>query len=326
MVFRLSSRPLAATLAALSTGLALASCTVEDTPLTEQAVGLPVDAPQVTLMEPGSGSRDVIRYNDLDSDEQQVTVTVSDGFAQSIVAEDQLDPAAPTGRVGGGNQIGLPLTGETNEASEADEGQREATRAPEYRLGAATINDQALLTDLRSADGFRLGWRGDDTGQISTLMLSAPEDATDQGRAMAEGAIMDLMSMPVVFPTEEIGVGAQWSVESRVAGDTSLLRTTTFTLNSRENHIVELDVQADQRPSLGALSFEGIEGAENNEASELTVDSSDTASSGTLTVDLEQALPVDGDISHTTRVVYRGATEQLIVQDSSTALEFESAP
>ena len=325
MVFRLTPRPVATAIAALSAASLLAACATEDEPLSEQAVGLPVDAPQVTLEEPGQTPREVLTYDDIDGDDQDVTVTVTDGFTQSVVAEADLDPAAPAGTVGGGGQIGLPLSGDTSEASDPDEGQREATRAPEYRVGAATIDDQNQLSELRTAEGFRLGWRGDDAGQVSTLMLSAPEEASDVGRAMTEGAIMDLMAMPVVFPAEEIGVGATWSVESRVAGDASVLRTTTYTLESREGDIVELGVEIDERPSLGALSLEGIDGADAVGETQLDVDSSDTSSSGSLTVDLNHALPVDGEVAHTTRVVYRGETEQLIVQDTSTSLRFDAA-
>lgn len=304
----------------------LSACqTQEPVESSDQTVGLPVDAPRVTLVDAGSGERSVLTYSDLDTDseEQSVTATVTEGFAQSATTSADVVAEAPSGQLGGGSTIVLPLTGSTAEAGEATDGEREATRAPEFTVGAATIDDQALLPDLRSAEGFRFGWRGDDTGEVSTLQLRAPEDATDNGRAMAEGAIMSLMSLPVVFPDEEIGEGASWTVDSRVAGDNSLLQTVTYTLRSRDGDVLDLDVKVQQRPSLGALSLDGVEGAENSTETALTVESSATTSAGSLTVDLGEPLPVDGDVTFTTRVVYADSSDKRIVQDASTSLKFD---
>ncbi|WP_018020890.1 hypothetical protein [Corynebacterium doosanense] len=309
-----------------SAALVLSACQAqEETEADGQTVGLPVDAPRVTLVDAGSGQRSVVTYSDLDTDgeEQSVTATVAEGFAQSVTTAADVVTDAPSGQLGGGSTIVLPLTGSTTEAGDAAVGEREATRAPEFTVGAATIDDQALLPDLRSAEGFRFGWRGDDTGEVSTLQLRAPEDASDDGRAMAEGAIMSLMSLPVVFPDEEIGEGASWTVDSRVAGDNSLLQTVTYTLQSRDGDVLDLGVEVQQRPSLGALSLDGVEGAEGSAETELTVESSATTSTGSLTVDLGEPLPVDGDVTYTTRVVYADSSEQRIVQDASTSLSFD---
>lgn len=301
----------------------LTACqSTEHAPAADQAVGLPVDAPRVTVVDPGSGERSVLAYSDVDAGEQSVTATVIDGFAQSVTTSRDVVTEAPSGPLGGGSTFNLPLTGATAAASEAGEGQREATRAPEFTLGAATVDDQELLPDLRSAEGFRFGWRGDDNGEISTVQLRAPDNATDEGRAMTEGALMDLVSLPVVFPDEEIGEGASWTVESRVAGDNSLLQTVTFTLQSRNDNVVDLGVEVSQRPSLGALSLEGAEDGDKSGETELTVESSSTASSGALTVDLSKPLPTSGEVTYTTRVVYADSGEQRIVQDASTTLRF----
>lgn len=291
----------------------------------EQAVGLPVDAPRITLLDAGDATVP-IAFDDIGSEEQSVTVTVTDGFAQNVTTLEEVDDAAPAGDLGGGNQISLPLTGRTSPANDAAEGQREATRTPEYRLGDATIDDQGLLPDLRSAQGFRAGWRADDNGAISTVLLSAPDGASDPGRAITEGALLDMIALPVVFPTDPIGPGAQWTVETRVPGDTSLLRTITYTLVAHEDNVAELEVDVEERPTLGALTLEGTPGAAELNDTELTVESSDTAADGSLTVDLTHALPVAGQIAFTTRVVYSGANEQAVVQDSSTTIGYSTAP
>ena len=86
---------------------------------------------------------------------------------------------------------------------------------------------------------------------------------------------------------------------------------------------MELDVQVSQRPSISELSLEGTLGAENLEDDSLAVSSSETTSTGTLTIDLNHALPVAGTIEMTTRVVYTGSAEDAIIQDTSTRLEFQ---
>lgn len=305
----------------VGTALLAAACSPAPEPI--QAIGLPVDAPRVTLIDAGD-ARELLAFSDVDKAEQSVTVTVTDGFAQTAQPLPEVDEKAPLTGMGGGNEIVLPLHGRTSPAAEAREGQRDATRTPEYSLSSPTIDDQALLPDLRSADGFRAGWRADDAGAPSTVLLSAPDEATDQGRAIAEGALMELISLPVVFPDEKVGLGASWTVDTRVAGDTNVLRTITYTLVALEGDVVELEVAVDERPTLGALSLEGTPGAEGLEDTQLTVDSSHTSSEGTLTVDLEHALPVAGQVAFTTRVVYAGENDQAIVQDSATSISFGS--
>src|SRR5699024_12440796 len=80
-----------------------------------------------------------------------------------------------------------------------------------------------------SGDGFQFGWRADDAGQVSSLRLAAPQSANDDARSILEQAIVELTSMPIVFPEEEIGEGAIWTLDSRTSGESTLLQTTTYT-------------------------------------------------------------------------------------------------
>lgn len=126
---------------------------------------------------------------------------------------------------------------------------------------------------------------------------------------------MKILSLPVIFPEEEVGVGATWSVDTRVTGESTLLQTATYTITGMEGDRVDLDVDVQQRPALGALTMEDGE--------PLNVLNSNTTSEGSLTVDLGSPLPVDGRVSYTTRVVYGGADSDVrVVQDSTTSLAF----
>lgn len=300
-------------LVAAATALTLTACSSEQAdPSVEPAVGLPVDASRVTVQTTGTGER-VLTYRDVDAGEQTLEVEVADGLEQSLMQADAVDVQAPAG--GDVERLTVPLTGGTTAAGEPAEGEREASRDVEFRVGQPSAGNLELTDDIRSAEGFLLGWRGEDDGQVSTVRLAAPKAATDEGRSEVEQALMTLLSMPVVFPDEAVGPGATWSVDSRVTGESTLLQTTTFTITAINGDRVELDVDVQQRPAIGALTLE--------DGQSLNVLNSNTTSEGSLTVDLNNPLPVDGRVSYTTRVVYGGADSDVrVVQDTTTSLAF----
>lgn len=296
--------------------LALTACTSEQPdPTIEAAVGLPVDAARVTVVSTGTDPR-VLTYSDVDAG-QSVEVEVAEGFNQLIMRADAVDVQAPAG--GDVTRLTVPLTGTTSVADEAVEGERLATRDVEFRVGRPAADNLELTDDIRSAEGFLLGWRAEDGGEVSTVRLAAPKEATDEGRALVEQALMKLLSLPVVFPEEAVGEGATWSVDTRVTGESTLLQTATYTITGIDGDRVNLDVSIQQRPALGALEME--------DGQSLNVLNSNTTSEGTLTVDLGSPLPVDGRVSYTTRVIYGGADSDVrVVQDSTTSLAFADSP
>ncbi|AJE33579.1 hypothetical protein B842_08650 [Corynebacterium humireducens NBRC 106098 = DSM 45392] len=299
--------------------LALTACTSEQPdPTIEAAVGLPVDAARITVVSTGATGTDarVLTYADVDA-EQSVEVEVAEGFNQLLMRADTVDVQAPAG--GDVTRLTVPLTGATTVAGEAVEGERPATRDVEFRVGRPAADNLELTDDIRSAEGFLLGWRAGDAGDVSTVRLAAPKEATDEGRALVEKALMKLLSLPVVFPEEAVGEGATWSVDTRVTGESTLLQTATYTITGIDGDRVDLDVSVQQRPALGALEME--------DGQSLNVLNSNTTSEGTLTVDLGRPLPVDGRVSYTTRVIYGGADSDVrVVQDSTTSLAFADSP
>lgn len=218
----------------------------------------------------------------------------------------------------------LPVEAEI-EPAEEPEGENEvpADREVQIRVGTPSHSDSSLNEDLAGTAGFLMGLRGNNNGQTTTVHLAAPVDASDEGRAATESALMKMISVPVVFPDEAIGPGAVWSVDSRVTGEATLLQTTTYTLNEIAGDQLDLDVSVTQRPALGALSLEGQSGVPEDETGTLNVLNSNTTSQGSLTVDLNQPLPTAGRISYTTRVVYGGEDSDVrVLQDSTSVLDF----
>lgn len=279
----------------------------------EEPVGLALDAPRVTLLEPGDDASRVVAYKDLDTS-QELTYKVATGFDQQLRKDGSSAPS-PEAQ----DKVTLPLRASVEAATENVEGQLPASRNAFVTVG----KPEADGADVSSAEGFQFGWRGTDTGQMNSLRLAAPQAATDQARSTVERAITSLTSLPIVFPDEEIGPGARWMVESRVTGESTLLQTTTYTLDKLDGDIATLSVTVEQRPSLGALSFDGADAPEELRGKELKVMDTTSTSEGTVTVDLTKPLPTAGDVSVTTAISYGAEGSDLrVVQTSATEMEF----
>lgn len=299
----------------------LAACSYEKpAPSVEEPVGLPVDAPRITVESTGTGEKRVLTFNDLDA-EQKIKYTVSEGFSQDLLkssAAKDFNPAKVKSAT-----TTLPLEVSVDKATKNVEGQLPATRNV---FGSTGVPEYSGDADAASGEGFQFGWRAVDSGQMSSLRLAAPQGGTDEARGITEQAIMKLTSLPVVFPEDAIGRGAKWTVESRVAGESTLLQTTTYTMKELAGDVVKLDVSVQQHPSLGALSFEGQAEGTDLANKELKVLSSTTDSKGELTVDLKQPLPTDGDVSIDTKIIYGTEDSDLrVVQSTTTDLQFTPA-
>lgn len=305
--------------AALGVSGALAGCSYsQPAKPVEEPVGLPLDAPRVTVLDPGDGEHRVLAFHDIDS-EQDLTYSVATGFDQQLAKDGSEISAEPA--VEAQDKVTLPLEASVEAATQDVEGQLPASRNAFATVGTP----EAEGADVSSAEGFQFGWRGTDTGQMNSLRLAAPQAATDEARSSVERAITSLTALPVVFPEEEIGPGAQWSVESRVTGESTLLQTTTYTLDSLDGDIATLNVSVEQRPSLGALSFDAADAPEELRGKELKVVDTTTKSEGSVTVDLSKPLPTAGEVSVTTVISYGAEGSDLrVVQASATDMEFAS--
>lgn len=333
---------------ALACVLPLTSC--DSTPATapvEQAVGLPLDAPRVSVESTGEGEKKVLSFADI-GQEQTVHFEATDGFAQetrkqstnlraSTLAQKALKQAVqdtqkdlPQNDSSQGDKSAFPdaistsmkLSGKVDEATEDVEGQ-----APASRNVFLTATDTKSTSDdseaVATADGFQVGWRATDTGQMNSIRLAAPTEAKDASRSEVERALLKLTALPIVLPSEPIGVGAKWTVDSRVTGDSTMLQSTTYTLTAWEGTTATLDVDIAQRPALGALSMEGRTSDEKLAESTLDVKDSATATSGTINIDTTKPLPTNGNVDLVTTVIYgtEGSATR-VVQNFRTGLKF----
>lgn len=301
---------------ALALAATLSSCSYSPPgPPVEQAVAVALDSPRVQLLDAGSGQRSVLAFADIGND-QELELSVESDFSQRTLGAAEAAGYQPPFPVSPRRST-LALAGAVEEASPASDGQQEASR-----------NIFFTTAEPAPAAGFQFGWRATDDGRASTLRLAAPLEATDEQRQLTESAITTLMSLPLVFPTEAIGPGARWTVDSRVTGETALLQTTTYQLESIGDGVAQLRVTVAQRPSLSTLEASGFAVAEELEAEDAVIHVLDaqTTGGGSLTVDLSRPLPIAGEISYDTVIVYGNPeqSELSIYQASRTGLSFRS--
>lgn len=325
-------RPLAALTAALmllSAGLSACSRSEDATPAVahDNAVELNVDAPKVTVIDTGDPTTATAlrwrRSDRPDSDDsatkESLTVRNSSGFNQTVADASSLDTTAPAG--GDVTTLSLPMT--------VGAGEEENTL--DLTLGTPESSDLSHNSVLATAQGFHIGITRTDRGVVSTLRLAAPQQASDDARVLVEEAVLNWLSLQVVFPEDPVGAGARWTVESRVPGENSMLQTVTYTLEKLNGDQAELSAEITRRSTLGSLRS-----PEDN--LQLDIVSTDSTSQGHITADLSSALTCQGTLAVTTRLVYArtspahdaaegsesDAGSVAVIQDHTNAIEYSS--
>lgn len=316
MAFSTLSRVLLSGMLAGSLALTACSSSEESAVDMDDAIGVEVAAARVTLLEAGQFPHEELRFADLEQ-EQQLRLNLFSEFNQLVTATTATAPAPDANA----SDFQAILDANTTAANNSDTGSNRSIQVTLEDMTAGGAQTSAQQTHLESAQGFSFGWYADERGMISSINFTAPTGATDEGRSMVEGYIMQLLSLPVVFPNEPVGIGGSWTVESSLSGEENLLQTITYTLLSREGDQLELGMEVAQRPSQGAISYEDTS---------LDVISAQSTMSDPafIEVDLSQPLPFSGAVAYTTRVQYSEAGNDeapVISQDSTVGLSFETS-
>lgn len=296
-------------MAACALGLTatLSACSnTDDDPLAE-VPAFDVDPGRVTLVDAGEGDKKVLSYA-TEGANQSTSIEIANGVYQGAIAADKVNPEAP-----------------------------EPSASPEDSQAAdtSTVDKQTLQLDATStgettdvvAEGFHMRWSADPTGQITEVKLLPAEDSTDEERQRLERALLQLLSTMPVFPREEVGEGASWTATARTTGQSTMRRTTTYTITKIEGTTVTLDLDIGEEPTQKELDLGTAPGAAPGEAGsdKLTTESARTTSQAEITVDLNRPIPIAGQNSATTRVVYSGPNQDFkVVQDVTTSTRYGS--
>lgn len=276
---------------------ALSACAEQD-PI-DEVPAFDVETASVQLIDAGSGDKRQLSYTGA---EQDTGVEVSYGIGQDAVAADKVSPEAPAG--GDVEQVTLPLT-----VTAVEGGGFDAT------VGTPKHSNLDLGKEALTAEGFRMRWTADARGMVSDVKLLPPDGSSDDGRAVVERAMLQILGTQPVFPTEEVGEGATWTVTSRTTGETNMKRTSTYTVDTIDGDMVTLSLEIADEPTQKELDLEGAE--------KLTAEEWTTTSEATITVDLTKPIPVGGQNAATTRIVYSGPNPDFkVVQDVTTATTY----
>ena len=269
---------------------------------TAQAVEIAVPAPQVTLLAPGTGELRAVRYVDLGA-HQTIPLRLGLGFTQTTGTS--VDPQPQPG--GDGIVLTATLSASVEQGPDAD-----TSRVLTLEATDITRDDPALDVSPASGITSRVGLSG--TGKVTTISFTPPAgvDAESQAEALGtvEGYLTALYGQLVVFPEDAIGVGAQWSVNSPLIGESNTLQTTTYTLISWDADTVVVSVEVSQRPAVTALPL-----GDGSDA-QLAVTSTVSRGTGTIAIDLTQPLPVRMESALDTRVIYGAPPSTQVAQDT----------
>ncbi|WP_238597091.1 DUF6263 family protein [Corynebacterium heidelbergense] len=288
-----------------------------DNPSKDSApVSAPVDGVNVQLVSPGADPTEPLVWFASDG-EQSVTFSATKGLAQrtessgpgsgSSSENSSASPEPSNGPQAPGvdavpyqeTTMLLPLT-----ASVDSDGK---TRTTKVTVGTPTGNNEQRNADIATAKGFVMTTQSTVDGRPQTRSFAAPESASTSARAGVEESLTQMNQLPLVFPAEPVGRGAQWKVSSRVDDGVSMQQTTTYTLLERQGSTVTLDVDIQRKPAVASLP-----------GTDLEVQDVHSSSSGQVTLDLTRALPTQGHITVTTDVTYgKQGSPTRVVQTST---------
>ncbi|MGO1949251.1 MAG: hypothetical protein ACTH1D_06425 [Mycobacteriaceae bacterium] len=290
------SRALSALMTALLTGSVITACSSgdeEDT--TEGPVDAPVPGVSVTVDDPGEGPTEpLVWFND--DTEQHSVFRATQGLEQRTEGGDASDLDTEDSDVLESDDLPyeevtmeLPLSATTDTDGE----ELESTVAVS---GPPTGDNTDLNEEIASGEGFTMTQNHSQDGRVSSRGFSAPENASDSARLNVEQSLTQMTDIPLVFPSDELGVGARWTVNGQADDQMlgiSMRQAVTYTLVNREGSRVELDVSVDRSPSVQQVP-----------GSDLHVLDSSGESSGNITLDLRRPVPVSGKIETSSTVTY----------------------
>lgn len=249
----------------------------------------------LTVLSTGGEDKHVYRYPTAAAATQAIDFQWDTSFSQTIV-----DPSgtADTTPLTQESQWSIPLalTGADGESAAVTWEIQDPTD-----VGDPTINEQVV--------GFAATLNRTEEGVGESIALTAPEAAEDAARQIAEVSLLGVIALPVVFPEEELGEGAQWEVVQAIDAGTQTSQKLTYTLVSRAaDGTITLAVDGTRaRPMMNLTAPDG---------SELTVAEATTTIRADLTLAPQQLWPT-GTWTVDALVRYASDTGTEITQDTT---------
>lgn len=277
---------------ALSVTVLLAGCgsgadgavTVSSGASTE--VTVPVSAVTATVLDAGDEPRSAVRLAPAEGTEQHVVLVTRSEVFQQIDAQPEQDFSTP--------ELTLPLD-VVVEQSIVDDA---PSTMVDIVLGDVTSPDPNLTSSLAEVAGSGAGLTMGANGAVSALRLEPGSAVPNVARSALEQAFYQAVYRMVAFPDEEIGVGAVWESHQRVmSAGITIDQVGTATLVERDDDRVVVDIRIEQIPQESLWNLPNGQG-------QLAIERYTMAGEGTMTIDPDFPLPVDGEFTVSGEQVY----------------------
>ncbi|PTR41856.1 hypothetical protein C8K38_11119 [Rhodococcus sp. OK611] len=239
-------------------------------------VTVPVSAVTATVLDPGAEPRQRVTVHPPIGSEQHATLTTRSQVYQQIDDQPQQDFSTP--------ELRTPLTA-TVRGEQSD-----PAIQVDLTLGSIGTPDPRLSDALKESEGSGAGFTVQPTGAITSLRIAPDPDSRDIARSAVEQAFYQSVYRTVSFPDAEIGIGAVWTLRQQVMSGIALDQVTTATLRERDGDRLTVDVTVTQTPESPVWDLP-------DKSSRLNIDTYVMTGTGTMVVDLNQPLPVGGDVT-----------------------------
>lgn len=232
------------------------------------------DAPEVTVRDTGDDPTERLQLSPREGDSVALDLRLDTGI--SLTADGS---SVPTGSM---PEVTLGMTVKVDRVSDD-----EIEMSFEYDKVGVDGDDPTVESTL----GSLVGTSGTITTDANGVYLDGDVEAAagmdPTMESMLQQLEQQLANMTVPLPTEAVGQGAVWEVESPIElNGLQACNTYTYTLGELDGSEYELDVEIDQEMEPGSVEQGGVE-------AELVEGSS--SGSGTTRGNLEMPLGVTGD-------------------------------
>ncbi|MFT3715433.1 MAG: hypothetical protein QM774_05650 [Gordonia sp. (in: high G+C Gram-positive bacteria)] len=239
---------------------------------TDDARSIELPPAQVTVTNPGTGDLRVPASRPRTDAPQKVTLTTESTENSVASGNDGVQATAET--------LTTPLT--------VRAGCSDPRRA-QFTFGTPTSPDDALSPSLRVMNGAAASLSFADGLAPMSLKIATPDSASPAASRAVEQSLVSAFSYDVPLPTTAVGPGATWTSVRTLAAATTVTQTMTVTLRSWEGTRLVLDVRVDEAPVDSVFRIPG-----STDTLDMTKFSN--SGTGTMTVDLADLLPVDGEL------------------------------
>ncbi|MFZ2238306.1 MAG: hypothetical protein WAV90_02030 [Gordonia amarae] len=249
-----------------------AGCASESTAGRDDVEPIPIAPAKITVTHPGTEPRKVPAATPTRDTAQRTTVSVT-STAVSRTAQDGIDDRKQT--------VDIPLT--------ARFGCKDSTDL-ELALDQPTSPDPTLNGQLAKSAGGGAGMAvGPGTIPISLRILPT-EDSGPEARHAIEQSLVQALQVSVGLPTQPVGVGAVWTSQRSISGAVTVTQTMNVTLKSWTANRVVLGVTFEETPINSVFAVPGT-------SETVTLRRYSNEGTGTVTLDLDRALPSDATIT-----------------------------